>query len=335
MMKLFKTDLVSELVDAWYAKRKWLYCLQPIAGIFQAVAKARYYYYQTVLSKQVKQFPVPIIVVGNIAVGGSGKTPLVIWLANFLKAQGFKPGIVSRGYGGKRNSEPLPVTVESDVKQVGDEALLIAQHTHCPMVVAIQRVHAVQCLLQQFPECNVIISDDGLQHYALARDIEIAVIDGARRLGNGLCLPAGPLREPPSRLASVDFVVSNGAAEPSEYLMRLNYATLHNVANPEITKTFDQFKDKKVHAIAGIGNPERFFQLLRQQGLVIEAQSFPDHFSFTVNDINFDENALVIMTEKDAVKCRQFADHRHWYLPVQAELSQEFADAFLAKLKTI
>lgn len=302
-------------MNFWYHKNLFSYFLLPLSFLYRAIIAARKFLYQIKL-KKITKFNVPVIIVGNITVGGTGKTPLVIWLANFLKQQGYKPGIVSRGYGGKSTQYPVIVTANSDPKISGDEPLLIVRNTQCPMVVDPNRVQAVKQLLAD-TDCNIVISDDGLQHYALGRDIEIIVVDGERKFGNQFCLPAGPLREPISRLSSVDFVVTNGVEQ------KLIPAAFYQVKNPNIVQSIDYFKKKTIHAVAGIGNPQRFFNSLREFGLNIIEHAFPDHYCFQAKDINFGDE-IVMMTEKDAVKCEKFAGDNVWYLAVQAELNEEF-----------
>ncbi len=319
---------MKAVVDAWYRKRAWLYALIPASAIYMGVVALRRLCYRLGLFRTV-HFPIPVIVVGNITVGGTGKTPLVIKLANVLLSQGYKPGIVSRGYGGQKQKLPLEVFANSDPLLVGDEPLLIARRTCCPMVVSPNRVAAVQLLLKN-NTCDVVISDDGLQHYALGRDLEIAVIDGNRRLGNGLCLPAGPLRESPKRLKTVDFQVTQGQAQPGEWWMHLITEELTPLRQPP--RKFPIRNGQPIHAVAGIGYPERFFAELRHLGFNIETHAFPDHYRFQASDIDFGAESLVIMTEKDAVKCEAFADHRHWYLPVHAQCNSQFLELFLEKL---
>jgi tetraacyldisaccharide 4'-kinase len=224
------------------------------------------------------------------------------------------------------------VTADSDAKNVGDEALMIAKRTACPMAVGPLRVDAANFLLKQ-ADCNVILSDDGLQHYALNRDIEIAVIDGERRFGNGYCLPAGPLREPIERLQSVDFAIVNGKkSENNEFSMQLAGDTVVNLVTGE-QKSLQEFNAVDCHALAGIGNPERFFKLLELSGLTCITHSFPDHYQFQRQDIEFADNKLVLMTEKDAVKCMAFAGKQHWYLPVKAIPEDGFAKQLLNLLR--
>jgi tetraacyldisaccharide 4'-kinase len=279
---------------------------------------------------------VPIIVVGNITVGGSGKTPLVIWIAKLLTKAGLSPGIVSCGYRGSKNATPHLVSVNSNPHEVGDEPILLAKQANCPVVICRNRVLAAQHLLAS-TKCNVIISDDGLQHYAMFRDIEIAVIDGARWFGNNFCLPAGPLREPISRLQQADLLVVNGTAdqtktilEKSAYLMQLIPMPIVNLKNPALTKSARELRGIKIIAYAGIGNPQRFFQTLCNLGLEFEARPFPDHYVYSAKDFHH-TNELILMTEKDAVKCRDFARENFWYLPVSAKLEPTFNDELLEK----
>lgn len=318
----------------WYKKSIASYILLPFSFIYRGIISLRKFYYQVFPGKK---FSIPIIIVGNIVVGGAGKTPLVICLAELLKNKGYIPGVISRGYGGKSKNYPLLVTPESKVEEVGDEALLIARRTQCSVVVGPKKT--VACALLANMGCSVIISDDGLQHYSLSRDIEIAVIDAECGFGNEFCLPAGPLREPITRLLEVDFVVRNYNMYLSndEYGMILEPVIFYNLKNPTITKTVNEFNaadfpNQTIHAIAGIGNPQRFFSTLRQLGLlnVIE-HPFPDHYSFRAADFLFG-NEIVIMTEKDAVKCGTIANENCWCLKIEARLSGKFKDQLLNKL---
>lgn len=315
----------------WYTPHIASQLLRPCSWIYRGAIAVRQAAYRSGL-KKVRRFPVPIVVVGNITVGGNGKTPLVIYLANLLTQQGFRPGLVSRGYGGNSRHYPLTVTADCDPRVVGDEAVLLAQRTGCPMVVAPNRPQAVATLLAQ-TDCDVIISDDGLQHTALGRDIEIVVVDSRRRFGNGLCLPAGPLREPVARLANVDFIVACGNALADEYEMQLAPTWMVNVANPAMKCPVVSFAKERVHAVAGIGNPDRFFQTLNDLSIHSENHPFPDHHRFSLADFQFKDDLPVLMTEKDAVKCQGFAEPHWWYLTVNAALTSGFNEKLLAKLK--
>jgi tetraacyldisaccharide 4'-kinase len=328
-----KKTLARWAVDVWYKDAFLGILLLPFAYIFSDVVRFRRYLYRHGILKS-HTLPVPVIVVGNITVGGTGKTPLIIWLADLLTKSGYNPGIISRGYGGKSGAWPQIVTENSDVSKVGDEALLIAKQTRLPVVVSPSRVDAAKKLLDKF-DCNVVLSDDGLQHYKLNKDIEIAVIDGERRFGNGYCLPAGPLREPIARLSSVDFVVVNGNKhEDNEFSMQLVGDTAINLNTGEL-KPLQEFRGIACHALAGIGNPERFFKLLESNGLSCITHSFPDHYQFERGDIEFGDNKPVLMTEKDAVKCTEFAGENHWYVPVKAVPEPAFGQQLLDLLLTI
>lgn len=311
----------------WYSKNPIAWLLLPISLIFFILSTVRRALYCTGIFK-VTHFPVPVIVVGNINVGGTGKTPLVIWLTQYLKKQGYSPGIVSRGYGGANSREPCVVTNYSDPAIVGDEPWLLAHRCQCPVVVNRNRPLAVEYLLEN-NRCDIVISDDGLQHYALARDIEIAVIDGQRRFGNGFCLPSGPLREIKSRLRSVDLIVNNGGpVKEDEYLMRLNGIEICSVKNnnPIERHPLSFLKGQTVHAVAGIGHPSRFFKYLKNFGLTIIEHPFPDHHSFLASDFGFDDQSSpILMTEKDAMKCKKIAKNNYWYLPVDAQMEHEFS----------
>jgi tetraacyldisaccharide 4'-kinase len=323
-----KKTFTRKLTDLWYKDIIIGTWFMPLGFLFSDIVRFRKFLYRIGVLK-TQRLPVPVIIVGNITVGGTGKTPLIIALSQVLKDAGFKVGIISRGYGG--DSLPRMVTVNSDPKQVGDEALLIAKQTGCAMAVAPLRVEAGKLLLEQ-ADCNVILSDDGLQHYALYRDIEIAVIDGERRFGNSYCLPAGPLREPINRLQSVDFIVVNGnKTEANEVEMHITGDTAVNLVTGEHKPLAEFITDNKLHALAGIGNPDRFFKLLTNAGLTFTAHSFPDHHAFLPRDIDF--KATVLMTEKDAVKCTQFATQQHWFVPVNAALDTQFTQSLLTLLE--
>jgi tetraacyldisaccharide 4'-kinase len=308
----------------WYARSPWLVLLIPFAFVYRIIIALRRMAYRAGLLRS-HRLAVPVIVVGNITVGGTGKTPLVAWLANYLRTEGLRPGIVSRGYRGRASSWPQQVRPDSDPAMVGDEAVMLAGQCRCPMAVAPDRVAAAEALLEH-SDCNIILSDDGLQHYALRRDLEIAVIDGVRRLGSGFLLPAGPLREPARRLREVDMVVVNGLGGTGEHPMRMQAGAAVSLQNPEQRRDLDTFRGQSVHAVAAIGNPERFFQILRQVGMRVEGHAFPDHYPFKPEDLEFGDDRPVLMTEKDAVKCRVFARGNDWYVPVRVEMSREFTD---------
>ncbi|MDQ2696088.1 MAG: tetraacyldisaccharide 4'-kinase [Pseudomonadota bacterium] len=315
----------------WHSRNPVALALWPLSLAFRlAVALRRLAYRRGVLKP--RRLEVPVIVVGNITVGGSGKTPLVIRLAQLLREAGYRPGIVSRGYGGKATAQPQLVTAASDPAEVGDEPLLLARRSGCPVAVAADRVAAARTLLARHA-CNVILADDGLQHYRLGRDLEIAVIDGARRFGNGFFLPAGPLREPPGRLRQVDFRVANGAARPGEEPMTLLATRAVHLADAQVSCALAAFRGQLVHAVAGIGHPERFFQALQAQGIRVLPHPFPDHHPFTAADLDFADELPVLMTEKDAVKCQRLTQAGHfWQVPVQARLEGGFEQRLLARL---
>jgi tetraacyldisaccharide 4'-kinase len=316
--------MLSQIIQrSWYRQFSVVtLILLPLSILFCALAAARSTLYRLGILSQTR-LPVPVIVVGNISVGGTGKTPLVVAVTEYLISKGYTPGVVSRGYGGQSNLWPQIVTPESNPAEVGDEAVLIAGRCRCPIGVGPDRVKAAETLLQNH-QCNIIISDDGLQHLALQRDIEIVVIDGERRFGNGLCLPAGPLRELASRLNRVDMVVSNGQARVNELEMQLAGNMFLNVREPGFIMSGAQLAEKDVHAVSGIGNNERFFESLEGMGLKIKRHSFPDHFAYTEKDIEYTDDLPIVMTEKDAVKCQQFAGNNVWFLKVDAKLKDEF-----------
>lgn len=306
--------------------------LWPLSVLFCLLVAARRALYRTGLLQR-QRLPVPVIVVGNLTVGGTGKTPLVIWLATMLKDAGFNPGIVTRGYRGRSRAWPLAVSPDSSPAEAGDEAVLLAQRSGCPVVAGPDRAADARLLLDR--GCNVIVSDDGLQHYRLQRDFEIAVIDGARRFGNGLCLPAGPLREPVSRLRQTDWRVSNGPPLTGELGMELVRTGIYRLDTPAQRAEPDDFRSGPVHALAGIGHPERFFDSLRVLGLDIIPHPFPDHHAYRPADLEFSDQTPILMTEKDAVKCRGFAKPHHWVVAVAARPEPRLASAIRQRLKEI
>jgi tetraacyldisaccharide 4'-kinase len=314
--------------------------LLPLSALFFIVsALRRLAYRRRWLS--VARLPVPVIVVGNITAGGTGKTPLVLWLAQFLREHGFHPGIVSRGYRGTAR-EPQAVNASSDARICGDEPVLLARRSGCPLWIGRDRAAAARALLAVHPQCDVMLSDDGLQHYRLGRDVEIAVIDGARGFGNGFPLPAGPLREPSARLAAVDAVVvhrpdksgtANFGDSASSIAMTLAGRTFRNLLNPACTVDAEHFIGQRLHAVAGIGEPQRFFRHLTRLGLTFAAHAFPDHHAYQPADLRFSDCDAIVMTEKDAVKCAEFCSERCWTLPVDAEVDPRLGDILLHKLR--
>jgi tetraacyldisaccharide 4'-kinase len=277
---------------------------------------------------------VPVIVIGNITLGGTGKTPLVIHLANELKKNGYHPGIISRGYGAKGNGIS-EVNQKSNVKNVGDEPILIQKHTRLPVFISKDRVLAAQALLKKYKKIDVILSDDGLQHYRLKRDIEIIVIDGARGFGNEYLLPAGPLRESKRKLKAVDAIVCNGKKVIDDsYLMKYKSDFLINLKTKKKIP-LNKLRLNNLHAIAGIGNPDRFFNYLKVSGMVFDSSAYQDHYRFTKKDFKVMNDKNIIMTEKDAVKCEKFARDNFWYLPVVVEIDSKFTDFILNKMKNI
>ena len=317
------------LIDAWYSKSFWLYILAPFTFLFSALVKAR----RNSFIKNPKKVwisPKPLIVVGNISMGGTGKTPLVKFIASELSKRGFKPGLVSRGYGGKF-SGTLEVTPKTTYKETGDEAQILAK-LNIPFFIDRNRSRAARKLQEKY-DVDVIISDDGLQHYAMGRDIEIAVIDGARRLGNGLAFPAGPLREPKSRLSEVDFVINNGGpTEGNEILMTLSPAKFIHL-NSGKEYSIDKWPmHNQVHAIAGVGNPNRFFDLLLRLGFEFDKNPFPDHHKYHKKDLYYLDHLPILMTEKDAAKCKHFKNSKIWYLSIESEIESQFIDRLEEKL---
>ena len=329
---------MSKLVSAWYKKSPWLWILWPISLIFTLIAKWR----RKQQSSQAKPLGLPVVVIGNIAVGGTGKTPLLIALCEHLIDQGMKPGVISRGYGAKSNSFPLYISKEITAKQAGDEPLLIAEKTGCPVVIDPNRVQAYDFLVENH-DVDIVLSDDGLQHYKLSRRIEIAVVDGNRMFGNGLCFPAGPLREPVSRLQEVDFVVVNGGGDgmadnlQNAHKMEIRSLAMTNLISGEKRPTtgapFNM--GNTVQAVAAIGNPERFFKSLETLPYPLQRFEYPDHYEFQPADFDetkFDPNQPIVMTEKDAVKCRDFATSNMWSVQIKVDLPATFLASFDAAL---
>ncbi|MEP1445887.1 MAG: tetraacyldisaccharide 4'-kinase [Paraglaciecola sp.] len=326
---------MSWIDNMWYSP-SWYHwpvivLLLPLTALFWGLSGLRRVLFRLKLKTSI-EISVPVIVVGNISVGGNGKTPLVVYLANRLRQEGYHPGVLSRGYGGEGASYPMTVDADSSVVMAGDEAILMRRHINCPLVVDPNRPRGAMRLVDAH-KCNVIICDDGLQHYALNRDVEIVVMDGQRRCGNQLLLPAGPLREGGWRLNAVDFLVLNGGSViNAEYLMSLESGRLINVKNPNKSISIKSLT-LPIIALAGIGNPQRFFSLLHKKQVKIKEQiSFVDHHVFREDDI---PDGPVIMTEKDAVKCTQIAHDDCWYLPVSASLTKQFESQLLHKLKLV
>lgn len=317
----------TSLERAWNRRISWTLILVPFSWLFQLVVNIRRYYHQQLAPNS--SLKIPVVVVGNISVGGTGKTPLLIALVHSLKAQGFHPGVISRGYGGSTSNYPLFVTTDSAATEVGDEPLLLA--SACPVVVDPDRYRAAQWLLEQ-TDCDVILSDDGLQHYRLPRDIEIAVVDGERGFGNGQCLPAGPLREPVSRLQQVDFILTNGHGSNLSaiggFSFRVEPTQLRHLTSGKRCALDQWHSGNKVHAVAGIGNPQRFSNTLEQLGFEVQLHAWPDHHDFQGGELQFDDNLPVIITAKDAVKCKSFANDSVWILDIEAKPDT----AFLEKL---
>lgn len=313
----------------WYRLSALSLALAPLSVLFGAGAALRRAGYRAGLLG-TERLPVPVVVVGNLVVGGTGKTPLVLWLVGALSARGFRPGIVSRGYRAA-NDTPRAVPPDGDPARYGDEPLLLAGRSGAPVFIGRDRAAAARALLAAHPACDAIVCDDGLQHYRLARDFEIAVED-ERGHGNGLLLPAGPLREPASR--TVDAVVLNGAARPGAFGMTLEPAGFTRVGGDRAPVPLDALRGKRLHAVAGIGNPARFFATLRGLGLDALPHAFPDHHAFAARDLEFPDCDFVLITEKDAVKCRSFARADLVALRVEARVDPRLAELVVSRLKT-
>jgi tetraacyldisaccharide 4'-kinase len=325
------------LTQLWYGNARGAALLAPLASLYGAVISLRRRAYELGL---LRRYGVgcPVVVVGNLSVGGTGKTPLVAWLARQLQTQGYRVGILSRGYGSRART-PRLVGANANWQQVGDEPLLLAQSTGCMTAVGADRVAAGRLLSAR--GMNVIVSDDGLQHLRLVADCRIVVVDGERGFGNGRLLPAGPLREPLAELRKADAVVVNGAPPSAMHLgsgQRLDAALIEMQLVPSAALalvgsascTLESFRGTRLHAVAGIGNPARFFRALRAFGIEVIEHAFPDHHALVASDLEFRDDLPVLMTEKDAVKCRSFADARLWCVPVTAQLTEAHSQELLA-----
>ena len=320
--------LIDTLESAWYGGGRAPWWTWPLMLLYGGVVRLRGWLYRSGVLRSV-HLPVPVVVIGNLSVGGTGKTPLTIAVVEALRARGYQPGVVSRGYGGSQR-ESLLLGDAPDPAQVGDEPCLI-HTTGVQVAVGRDRPAAARLLLDA--GCNVLVADDGLQHYRLARDVEICVIDGVRRFGNRRLLPAGPLREPLSRLQRVDLRVCNGAvAETGEYPMQLCGGDVMALGDGR-RQLLASFSGQRVHAVAAIGNPQRFFDSLRAVDIEVIEHAFADHHAFAAADLAFAEDLPVLMTDKDAVKCQQFAQPHWWRVPVRAELPPAFADALAQRIE--
>lgn len=291
--------------------------------VYRGVVGLRRWAYALGLRRSAR-LSVPVVVIGNLTAGGTGKTPLVAWLANELRQRGWSPGIVTRGYGAAaHDARRLPPGAEP--AEYGDEPVLLAQATRCPVAIGRWRAAAAQLLIDR-DDVDVLISDDGLQHWALARDYEVVLIDGQRGFGNGRLLPAGPLREPVERLSRVDAVVVNGGHHPGAHLMQVRAERVLSLRDLAHAKPLSAFAGQRIHAVAGIGNPRRFFDLLRGHGLSVDEHPYPDHHAFDGSELKFDDDRPILITEKDAGKCAPHADGRIWVVPIEVDLPADFGD---------
>jgi len=335
--------LQAFLHQQWQKRGLWAWLTMPLSLLVCLLAYLKRKAYEGGIFKS-QSLKIPVIVVGNLSVGGAGKSPLVAHLAKFLQAQGYHPGILCRGYKGKAESWPQWVTADSDPAQTGDEPVMLAALTGCPVMAGPDRALSAQQLIDRH-HCDVMISDDGFQHLKLVRDIDIVVIDARRGLGNRICLPSGPLREPPSALKSADFLVINGQADSSQsisptrtrtYSMNLAPGHLYRLNEPGQHPDLQKLQQTTIHAIAGIGHPQRFFNLLRSQGFKLIEHAFDDHHAYQQSDLQFDDMLPIITTEKDAIKLAHIAINRAvWVLPVVADLEADFDTALLQKLHSI
>ena len=349
---------MKKISNYWQTINPVSIALAPLSLLFCTLVFVRRFLYRMGLIQSYNS-RLPVIVAGNIYIGGNGKTPFVIWLAKQLKKAGYKPGIVSRGYGARDHKNdpgwPRQVSLQQDWQLFGDEPMLIYQSTHCPVIIDPIRSRAVK-KVEQDTDCDVIISDDGLQHYAMSRLIEINITDAGRLYGNGLCLPAGPLRESQGRLKSVDYLIYNISQQDltanskeanrqyndNEFTMDYEFNELLPLSRKQSdilsdasnqAMTLNDLKGKIVHAVAGIGEPDNFFRLLKQQGLILIEHPFSDHYQYQQEDLVFNDAYPIIMTEKDAVKCHSFQLNDCWYLPIQAKIDDALLQSVVRKLK--
>ena len=323
----------------WYGKASLGWVLLPLSALYALLSGCRRWLYRSGIFR-THRLSVPVIVVGNITAGGTGKTPTVVWLARMLSERGYSPGIVSRGYGGSKSKSSMRVDGDSAAAVVGDEPVLLARRAEVPVVVDADRVRAVEMLIDD--GVDVVVTDDGLQHYRLGRDYEICVIDGARGLGNRRLLPAGPLREGPRRLRDVDQLLVNGrlrddhelsVAEQNAISFEL-VATEASRLNGSLTRSLERFAGTTVHAVAGIGNPSRFFDLLRGHGIQVIEHAYADHAALSKTDIEFGDDFEVFMTEKDAVRLGRSSPDKLWYVPVELQMDPVHALPLVEQLES-
>lgn len=316
---MIKEDKIRRI---WYGSEEPSLILRALSKVFSKSVALRRKLYQLGLLRTHK-LSVPVIVIGNITAGGSGKTPMVIWLVNYLKEKGFKPGIISRGYGGKRKVEPMFVTAHANAQASGDEPLLMAQHTGVPVMVGKSRVTAAQALIKQY-KVNIIIADDGMQHYAMHRDAEIVMLDATWKTGNQQFIPAGPLREPLSRLKQVDLTIYKGIIEGKHHF-RYQIDCIYRLNKASETQNIESFRGKKIHAIAAIANPDSFFQLLAENGLAVVKHPLPDHRHIQESDLikHTEPDDILMITEKDAVKCTDLKRENIWVVRLKIGLHKE------------
>lgn len=325
-------ERILDPTTLWYGGHPISVALLPLAWLYCAVAVTRRALYRGRVLR-ARRLERPVVVVGNLTVGGTGKTPLCLRLAELAVERGLRPGILIRGYRGRAQDWPRRVSPDDDPALVGDEALLLARRGVCPVIAGPDRAEAGRLAVEHHG-CDLILCDDGLQHYRLERDLEVAVIDGARGLGNARCLPAGPLREPQGRLASVDLIIRNGG-QGSGYRFHLVPGPAVNLRDPSLTRPLSAFRGLRVTAVAGIGNPGRFFDLLRSNGIEVEGRAYPDHYPFSGADVARWPTGPVLMTEKDAVKCVKFGGPEHWYCPVRAKPDAAFVTDLFARLDAV
>jgi tetraacyldisaccharide 4'-kinase len=338
MMSFSRSGIERRLTALWYGDSSLALLLQPFAYLYGAIVALRVRAYRSGLLRR-ERIPQPVIVVGNLTVGGTGKTPMVCWLVKKLSAEGYRPGIVSRGYGARTGREPLMVTAQTSVSAAGDEAFMMAARTGVPVCIGAERGAAARRLLAE-TDVNVVISDDGLQHYGLARDLEIVVIDGQRGLGNQRLLPAGPLREPVSRLKGADFKLINGGDDSiyGDEAMGFRFTLQPGNAirlDASVRRDLEDFRNTRVWSVAGIGNPQRFSGMLEAHGLDPVIVDVPDHGVVSLQELREKEAMPILMTEKDAVKYPGTSVDDTWYVPVDVQMPAELEASILMRIRAL
>ena len=332
-LKMFNVNIHQQFNRIWYQGSRLYYFLLPLTAIFYLLSQIRKLYYTKIYRR--KEFFVPVITVGNLTVGGSGKTPMVLYLVTMLKEKGYQPGVIARGYKSKAYS-PIHVDEHCSAADVGDEPLLVFHRTRIPVVVGRDRIKNLNYLVENF-SCDIVICDDGLQDYRFMSAVELVMVDGERKFGNQHLLPAGPLREPVSRLSECDYVIASNRPIPelTQYSLSMKAVDTVKLNKPDVRADIDSWAGTTVHAVAGIACPDRFFNMLEKLGINTIKHPFPDHADFEIEDLTFNDQLPVFMTEKDAVKCHNMDLDNTWYIPVDVIMSTQFVSDFNTRLRAV